>query len=177
MAQAIQYESIIGKPISTLQEARSIGLVRLIVWLQQQPILSVGAQSSVMPLTPCQRLHACTCIAVCVQLQERRAGNTAYQQQQYSAALHHYQRALAVVNFVVGQSSHDQAEIDYNKATVLLNMAAVHMALKVSPQAVLVRHARLHHDDTSGALQNTSGTACSSYCGLKCTGRSSGSIQ
>jgi 5-methylcytosine-specific restriction endonuclease McrBC regulatory subunit McrC len=68
-----------------------------------------------------------------VQLQERRAGNTAYQQQQYSTALHHYQRALAVVTFVVGQSSHDQAEVDYNKATVLLNMAAVHMALKVSP--------------------------------------------
>lgn len=66
-----------------------------------------------------------------MQLQERRAGNTAYQQQQYSTALHYYQRALAVVNFVVGQSSHDQAEVDYNKATVLLNMAAVHMALKV----------------------------------------------
>lgn len=67
-----------------------------------------------------------------MQLQERRAGNTAYQQQQFSTALHHYQRALAVVNFVVGQTPHDQAEVDYNKATVLLNMAAVHMALKVT---------------------------------------------
>jgi hypothetical protein len=67
-----------------------------------------------------------------VQLEERRLGNAAYQKQQFDTALHHYQRALAVVNFVVGQSPHDQAEVDNNKATVLLNMAAVHMALKVS---------------------------------------------
>lgn len=66
-----------------------------------------------------------------LQLQERRAGNSAYQQEDYAAALKHYQRALAVVNFVVGQTPHDQAEIQQNKATVLLNMAAAHMALKV----------------------------------------------
>lgn len=46
--------------------------------------------------------------------------------------MHRYKRALSVVNFVVGQTPHDQAEVDHNKATVLLNMAAVHMALKVS---------------------------------------------
>jgi len=66
-----------------------------------------------------------------LQLQERRAGNSAYQQQDYTAALNHYQRALAVVNFVVGQTPHDQAEVEHNKASVLLNMAAAHMALKV----------------------------------------------
>jgi hypothetical protein len=66
-----------------------------------------------------------------VQLTERRAGNSAYQQQDFSTALHHYKRALAVVNFVVGQSAHDQAEVDNNKAAVLLNMAAAHMGLKV----------------------------------------------
>lgn len=77
------------------------------------------------------------CVCCCaVQLEERRLGNTAYQKQQFSTALHHYQRALAVVDFVVGQSLHDQAEVNHNKATVLLNMAAVHMALKVSCKQV-----------------------------------------
>lgn len=66
-----------------------------------------------------------------LQLEERRAGNDAYQQGHFSKALHHYTRALAVVNFVVGQSPQDQSEVDHNKATTLLNMAAVHMALKV----------------------------------------------
>jgi hypothetical protein len=78
-----------------------------------------------------------------VQLEERRLGNAAYQKQQFGTALHHYQRALAVVNFVVGQSPHDQAEVDHNKATVLLNMAAVHMALKVSCKQPEVQWAQL----------------------------------
>lgn len=68
-------------------------------------------------------------------MEERRAGNTAYQQRQYNTALHHFKRALAVVQFVVGQSPHDQMEVDNNKATVLLNIAAVHMVLQVNDSA------------------------------------------
>lgn len=45
--------------------------------------------------------------------------------------MHHYERALAVVNFVVGSTAEDQAEVQHNKATVLLNMAAVRIALQV----------------------------------------------
>lgn len=67
-----------------------------------------------------------------LQLAERYAGNRAYKQQNYTTAMHHYERALAVVNFVVGSTPDDQAEVQHNKATVLLNMAAVHMALQVS---------------------------------------------
>jgi hypothetical protein len=65
------------------------------------------------------------------QLSERQAGNRAYKQQQYTAALQHYQRALAVVNFVVGSSADEQAEVTANKGAVLLNIAAVHMAQQV----------------------------------------------
>ncbi|WIA11452.1 hypothetical protein OEZ85_011569 [Tetradesmus obliquus] len=61
-------------------------------------------------------------------LSERHTGNKAYKQQQWAAALQHYQRALAVVNFVVGRSADEQAEVTANKAAVLLNIAAVHMA-------------------------------------------------
>jgi hypothetical protein len=66
-----------------------------------------------------------------LQLAERQAGNKAYEQHHYDTALHHYTRALAIVNFVVGASSNDQAEIQHNKAAVLLNMAAAHMAQQV----------------------------------------------
>eukprot|EP00879_Flechtneria_rotunda_P014516 GHRR01015168.1.p1 GENE.GHRR01015168.1~~GHRR01015168.1.p1 ORF type:complete len:261 (+),score=137.46 GHRR01015168.1:97-879(+) len=64
-------------------------------------------------------------------LAERHAGNRAYKQQQYSKAHHHYMRALAVVNFVVGSNLDDQAEVDHNKAIVLMNLAALHMATQV----------------------------------------------
>ncbi|KAF6253617.1 hypothetical protein COO60DRAFT_1643033 [Scenedesmus sp. NREL 46B-D3] len=61
-------------------------------------------------------------------LSERHAGNQAYKQQQHAAALQHYRRALAVVEFVVGCSADEQAEVMANKAAVLLNIGAVHMA-------------------------------------------------
>lgn len=64
------------------------------------------------------------------QLSERQAGNRAYQQQQHQAALHHYARALAVVDFVVAESPDDMAEVRHNKAATLLNTAAVHLALQ-----------------------------------------------
>lgn len=70
-------------------------------------------------------------LCVSMQLAERQAGNRAYRQQQYETAMQHYQRALAVVNFVVGSNAADQAEVQHNKASVLLNIAAVHMAQQV----------------------------------------------
>lgn len=66
-----------------------------------------------------------------LQLSERYAGNKAYQQRDYSTSMHHYERALAVVNFVVGATPDDQTEVMHNKGTVLLNMAAAHMAMQV----------------------------------------------
>lgn len=72
------------------------------------------------------------------QLSERHTGNKAYKQQQWAAALQHYQRALAVVNFVVGRSADEQAEVTANKAAVLLNIAAVHMAQQVRRRAVML---------------------------------------
>jgi hypothetical protein len=81
-------------------------------------------------------LRCAGCTAAQQQLTERHAGNKAYKQQQYAAALQHYQRALAVVNFVVGCSADEQAEVLANKAAVLLNIAAVHMAQQVRSCAV-----------------------------------------
>lgn len=39
-----------------------------------------------------------------------------------------YERALAIVNFVEGCNDSDQAEIERNKVSLLLNLAAVHNA-------------------------------------------------
>jgi hypothetical protein len=81
-----------------------------------------------------------------LQLSERQAGNKAYKQQQYAAALQHYQRARAVVNFVVGCSADEQAEVQANKATVLLNIAAVHMAQQVGCEGGSCGKKRLWHE-------------------------------
>ena len=40
----------------------------------------------------------------------------------------HYQRALAILDFVQGGSAADQGEVDANKVAVLWNMGAVHLA-------------------------------------------------
>jgi hypothetical protein len=65
-----------------------------------------------------------------LQLTERRAGNQAYKAGDLGTALHHYQRALAITDYVTGATAHDQAEVDRNKAAVLANMAAVYLAQK-----------------------------------------------
>lgn len=62
---------------------------------------------------------------------ERRQGNEAYRSRNYTKALHHYERAKAVVEFVEGLSRADQAEVEVNKVAVYLNLAAVHMATQV----------------------------------------------
>eukprot|EP00882_Tetradesmus_deserticola_P018204 GHRQ01019536.1.p1 GENE.GHRQ01019536.1~~GHRQ01019536.1.p1 ORF type:complete len:234 (+),score=65.68 GHRQ01019536.1:480-1181(+) len=93
----------------------------------------------------CQRLHTSLWLLNRAQLSERHAGNKAYRQQQHVAALQHYQRALAVVNFVVGCSADEQAEVAANKAAVLLNIAAVHMALQVCASASPVVALTLQH--------------------------------
>lgn len=40
------------------------------------------------------------CAAACPQLMERRKGNEAYRKRDFQTALHHYERAQAVVDFV-----------------------------------------------------------------------------
>ncbi|KAK3280441.1 hypothetical protein CYMTET_11721 [Cymbomonas tetramitiformis] len=64
------------------------------------------------------------------QIEERQKGNAQYKQHKFKRALSHYKRALAIVNFVVGMSSEDQKEVEVNKVACLLNIAAVHIALK-----------------------------------------------
>ncbi|KAI7845680.1 hypothetical protein COHA_000794 [Chlorella ohadii] len=70
------------------------------------------------------------------QLTERRKGNDAYRNGDYAKALHHYERALSVVELVQGLSRADQAEVDVNRLAVYLNLAAVHMAQKEFGAAV-----------------------------------------
>ena len=75
-------------------------------------------------------------------------------------AMHHYTRAKSIVDLVAGMGKSDQEEIDKNKVSVLLNIAAVHMeqgehaaacssctaALALDPKNVkgLVRRAQCH---------------------------------
>ena len=95
-----------------------------------------------------------------LQLTERRRGNDYYRRGQMDQAMHHYARAKSVVDLVAGMGKSDQEEIDKNKVSVLLNIAAVHMeqgehaaacssctaALALDPKNVkgLVRRAQCH---------------------------------
>ncbi len=86
-------------------------------------------------------------------------------------AMHHYTRAKSIVDLVAGMGKSDQEEIDKNKVSVLLNIAAVHMeqgehaaacssctaALALDPKNVkgLVRRAQCHiarHEQKVGLL-------------------------
>lgn len=63
----------------------------------------------------------------CLQLTERRRGNEYYRRGQIDQALHHYERAKGIVDIIKGMGTSDQKEIDTNKVSVLLNIAAVLM--------------------------------------------------
>jgi len=69
-------------------------------------------------------------------LQERRKGNDLYKQRRFAEALAQYERALGIVELVVGMSGYDQREIDTNRISCYLNMAAVKMAQKDYGDAV-----------------------------------------
>ena len=84
-----------------------------------------------------------------MQLTERRSGNDHYKQCRFVKALKHYERALSIVELVQGMSQADQAEIDTNRQTVLLNMAAVHLALERHGQAVTLCSRVIEADPTS----------------------------
>lgn len=114
-----------------------------------------------------------------MQLIERRKGNDYFRRGDLKQALTLYQRAKSVVDLVEGMTPEDQAEIDTNKATVLLNIAAVHLtnkdyadaaencsaALVLQPGSVkaLIRRAKcfcfMHEYQVSSALQCHSSTA------------------
>lgn len=49
-------------------------------------------------------------------------------------ALYHYKRAAGVVEFVMALSRADQEEVEANKVSVYLNMAAAYMGLQVKVQ-------------------------------------------
>ena len=73
-----------------------------------------------------QRSSAIICLW-CLQLTERRRGNEYYRRGQIDQALHHYERAKGIVDIIKGMGTSDQKEIDTNKVSVLLNIAAVLM--------------------------------------------------
>lgn len=98
----------------------------------RQPLATSSCNQPVQVMIQQEQTHCAAAAVLLLQLSERYAGNKAYKQRDYTTAMHHYERALAVVNFVVGSNADDQAEVQHNKATVLLNMAAVHMALQVT---------------------------------------------
>lgn len=82
-------------------------------------------------------------------LEERRAGNDAYKAKKFEEAMHTYQKALSIVNLVAGMSSEDQKEIDVNKASCLLNIAAVHIAKKEYGSAIRKCTEALEIDDAN----------------------------
>lgn len=61
-------------------------------------------------------------------LRERWAGNAAYRTGRLGEAAAAYARSLAVLDHVRGAGAGDQAEVLKNKAAVLWNLAAVHLA-------------------------------------------------
>lgn len=61
------------------------------------------------------------------QLEERSKGNKAYKAGRFDDALAAYTRAMAILDFVIGVSAADQAEVVKNKGIVLWNMAAAHL--------------------------------------------------
>jgi len=69
-------------------------------------------------------------------LEERRKGNELYRDRKFQAALKQYERALGIVELVVGMSGYDQKEIDKNRISTYLNIAAVHLAQKNAGECV-----------------------------------------
>ena len=69
-------------------------------------------------------------------LEERRKGNDLYRERKFESALKQYERALGIVELVVGMSSEDQKEVDKNRISTYLNIGAVHLAQKNSGEAV-----------------------------------------
>ena len=88
-------------------------------------------------------------------LEVRRKGNDLYQARRFAEALKEYRRALSVVELVVGLSGQDQKEIDTNRITVQLNIAAVHIARQDFGQAVEACNAALElkPDNVKGLLR------------------------
>jgi hypothetical protein len=77
-------------------------------------------------------------------LAERRAGNDAYSARDMVAAAHHYTRALGIVEFVVGGSAQEQAEVDASRGAALLNLAAVHVETQARTHVPLHTYYNTH---------------------------------
>lgn len=71
-----------------------------------------------------------------LQLTERRKGNEHYRARRFPEALHHYDRARSIVEYVKGSSTGDQHELDANRVAVYLNIAAVCIASQDASGAV-----------------------------------------
>ena len=75
-------------------------------------------------------------IVWCLQLTERRRGNEFYHQKNLTAAKYHYERARHIVDFIKGQDTATQNEIDANFVAISLNLAALSLASKEPSKAV-----------------------------------------
>lgn len=71
-----------------------------------------------------------------LQLTERRQGNQRYQCKDFEAARKHYEGAKSIVDMIQGSGATEQQEIDNNRVTILLNLAALHLATKENRKAV-----------------------------------------
>jgi hypothetical protein len=60
------------------------------------------------------------------------------------AAAHHYTRALGIVEFVVGGSAQEQAEVDASRGAALLNLAAVHVETQARTHVPLHTYYNTH---------------------------------
>ena len=93
----------------------------------------------------------------CVQLTERRKGNEHYRGRRFPEALHHYDRARSIVEYVRGAGTGDQAELDANRVAVDLNIAAVCIAIRDYSQAVhwCSEALKLQPDSVKGLLRRS----------------------
>ncbi|MEW5308635.1 MAG: hypothetical protein WDW38_000578 [Sanguina aurantia] len=96
----------------------------------KSPALSAGEEAiTPSPAHPRVKLAADQLVsALNEMLSERNQGSAAYRKGNMTEARTCYERALAIVNFVEGCNDSDQAEIERNKVSLLLNLAAVHNA-------------------------------------------------
>ena len=67
---------------------------------------------------------------------ERRQGNQHYRQQDFAAALVHYNNAISILEPLKGCAAEYQEEIDTNVVKAYLNIAALHLAKQYYGQAI-----------------------------------------
>lgn len=76
-------------------------------------------------------------LPLCVQLIERRQGNSHYKKRHFTEALEHYSKAVSMLEVVKGRAAEEQQEVDMNLGKVYLNIAAVHLQQQYCGEATM----------------------------------------